>query len=175
MTPRAGLMGQTARLRISKLMPADAGFILELATDPDWLRYIGDRGIRDIDSARNWIETGPMASYRKHGFGLDRLALGQDDIPIGICGLLQRENMPGPELGFALLPAHRGRGYAREAAEAVVDQLRKGRPELRRLYALVTPDNLPSGNLLSKLGFVRDGDYRPDSANSLLQRYRLDL
>ncbi|MDJ0776608.1 MAG: GNAT family N-acetyltransferase [Gammaproteobacteria bacterium] len=167
--------GQTARLRIRKLMPADAGFILELATDPDWLRYIGDRGIRDLDSARNWIESGPMTSYRKHGFGLDRLGLGQDDIPIGICGLLQRENTVGPELGFALLPAHRGRGYAREAAAAVIEQLRKDRPELGRLYALATPDNLPSGNLLRKLGFVRDDDYRPDSANALLQRYRLDL
>ena len=166
---------QTARLYISPLTFADASFMLELATDPDWLRYIGDRGIHDLDSARGWIETGPMTSFRDHGFALDRVALKQDDTPIGICGLLQRDDLSGPELGFALLPAFRGRGYATEAAGAVIRQTRDQLSQLPRLSAIVTPDNLASRNLLGKLGFVRDGDYRPASGDLKLERYRIEL
>ena len=149
--------------------------MLALATDPDWLRYIGDRGIHDLDSARGWIESGPMTSYHEHGFALYRVSLERDDTPIGVCGLLQRDNLPGPELGFALLPAYRRQGYAREAAEAVIEQARASRPELSRLYAIVTPDNLASHRLLGKLGFDRDSDYRPDNGHSSVERYRIEL
>ena len=166
---------QTARLRIGHLTLDAARFMFDLATDPDWLRYIGDRGIHDLDGARHWIETGPMASYRDHGFGLNRLGLVGDDTPIGICGLLQRDNRVGPEIGFALLPAFRGQGYAREAAAAIIDQARQQRPALFPIYAIVTPDNLASRRLLAKLGFVLESDYRPQGGDSTVERYQLEL
>jgi RimJ/RimL family protein N-acetyltransferase len=61
---------ETERLALRELTADDAAFIVELLNDPSFLRYIGDRGVRTIDDARRYIETGPRASYAQHGFGL---------------------------------------------------------------------------------------------------------
>ena len=166
---------QSARLRIIRLASADAEFILALLNDPDWLRYIGDRGVHDLDSARSWIETGPRESYRRNGFGLYRVALAADDTAIGTCGLLQRANLDSPDLGFALLPAFRGRGYALEAATAVIEQARSLNPRPSQLYAFLTAENSASSKLLRRLGFLRVGEYRlaGDDARLDLYRYRI--
>ena len=166
---------ETRRLQLRRLRKSDAALILELVNDPDWLRYIGDRGVHDLDSARTWIESGPLASYRRHGFGLNRVARKSDSAAIGICGLLQRDDLDSPDLGFALLPAFRGQGYARDAASAVIDEARDAASELSHLYAFLTPDSRPSRKLLHKLGFVRDGDYRPRDATAALHLYRIEL
>ncbi|MGH7531732.1 MAG: GNAT family N-acetyltransferase [Gemmatimonadales bacterium] len=154
MTPsaRSEFVVDTSRLTLRQLAPEDAPFILELVNDPDWIRYIGDRGVHDLDDARQYITDGPMASYARRGFGLYLVTLRADALPIGICGLIQRESLPAPDLGFAFLPKFRGVGYAAEAAEAIV----RLTPEIagaRELYAVVQPDNGRSFQLLDRLGF----------------------
>jgi RimJ/RimL family protein N-acetyltransferase len=142
---------ETARLRLRRLAPDDADFILALLNDPAFLRYIGDKGVRDLDQAREYIRNGPMASYLRHGFGLYLVAL-RDGTPIGMCGLLKRETLDGVDLGFAFLPDFRAQGYAHESAEAVLahEQAAWG---LTRVLAITSPDNLASIGLLEKLGF----------------------
>ena len=54
---------ETERLLLRRLHAGDAEFILELVNDPDWLRYIGDKGVKTLDDAGNYIRTGPMAMY----------------------------------------------------------------------------------------------------------------
>ncbi len=66
---------ETSRLQIRWLDLDDAEFIYTLVNDPDWMRFIGDKGVRNLDHARDYLETGPMAMYRDHGFGLNRVAL----------------------------------------------------------------------------------------------------
>ena len=61
---------QTARLDIRRLAERDAPFILELLNDPAWLRFIGDKGVRTLDDAQRYIVDGPVAMYRRTGFGL---------------------------------------------------------------------------------------------------------
>ena len=145
---------ETGRLQLRWLDLDDAPFILELVNDPDWLSYIGDKGVNDLDAARRYIETGPVAMYRRYGFGLNRVALKHDDTPIGICGLLKRDKLPDIELGFALLATYRGQGYAQECARAVLENALAG--GARRVAAIVHPQNRDSHRLLRKLGF----DYR---------------
>ena len=91
----------TSRLRLRWLTAGDADFVLRLVNDAEWLRFIGDKGARDLDGARRYIETGPAAMYREFGFGLNRVALGDGDRAIGICGLLRRATLAAPDLGFA--------------------------------------------------------------------------
>ena len=143
------LQGQ--RLRLRALVPEDAAFVLALLTDAEFLRQIGDRGVHDLASAERYIREGPQASHTRHGFGLDAIEL-RDGRCIGICGLLRRDTHPDVELGFALLPQARGRGYAREAAALVLREA-TGRLGLRRLVALTAPDNAPSIRILRALGF----------------------
>ena len=73
------------------MTPADAAFILALVNDADFLRHIGDRGVRSQDDARRYIETGPLASYDRYGFGLWLVEVRADPPPIGICGPPKRD------------------------------------------------------------------------------------
>jgi len=149
----------TDRLVVEPLTLADDAFIVALLTDPDWLRYIGDRGVRTTDDARRYLETGPMASYAAHGFGLYRVARRDTGVPIGICGLLRRATLPDVDIGFAFLPDYRAQGYAFEAASATLSFARDTLG-LERIVAIVSPENAASIRLLLKLGMVQEGKVR---------------
>ena len=144
---------ETTRLRIRRITADDAPFILELLNDPAFLRYIGDKSVRSLEDARKYIAEGPVASHATFGFGLDLVTRKSDGVPIGICGLLKRETLPEPDIGFAYLAPYCGAGYGHEAAEC---SLRHARDVLGvpRVLAITSPDNTASIHLLDKLGFV---------------------
>ncbi|MET0225207.1 MAG: GNAT family N-acetyltransferase [Dokdonella sp.] len=142
---------ETPRLVLRELVDDDAAFILELVNDPAWLRYIGDKGVRDLDGARGYIASGPRASYARFGFGLWRVELKEGARPIGLCGLLKRDTLDDVDIGYAFLPGFNGQGYAFEAAEATSRHARDVL-QLARLVAIVSPDNRASIRLLEKLG-----------------------
>ncbi len=141
----------TERLILRQLTEADAPFILDLMNDPDWHRYIGDRGVRTIAQATEYIRTGPMAMYAQHGFGLYLCALRSTSEPIGMCGLLKRDYLDEVDIGFALMPQYRGQGLAREAAAGVL-QHATGPLGIRRIAAITSPANHRSIHLLEQLG-----------------------
>jgi RimJ/RimL family protein N-acetyltransferase len=142
---------QTERLVIRELTLADAPFVLELVNEPAFHEYIGDRGVRDIAGAEKYLRDGPLASYAKHGFGLWGVTL-RDRTPLGICGLLQRDYLENPDLGYAFLARHHGQGYAHEAAVAVVSHA-DGPLGHTTLHALTAFRHPASVRLLGKLGF----------------------
>src|SRR5438270_3424377 len=111
---------RTERLVLRRLTAGDADFILALVNDPDWLRYIGDRRIRTREDASAYLLAGPLAMYDRLGFGLYRVELRESGVPIGICGLLKRDALDDVDIGFAMLPHFRARGYAFEAAAATL-------------------------------------------------------
>ncbi len=142
---------ETDRLVLRHLTLNDAPFILELLNEPSFLRYIGDRGVRSQQDARQYILKGPIASYNRHGFGLYLVFLKETGDPIGMCGLLKRDSLPDADVGFAFLPARWRQGYAFEAASAVMAWGR-GSLGLRRILAITAPDNQASIALLEKMG-----------------------
>src|SRR5690349_5906183 len=131
----------------------DAEFIFRLLNSPKFLKYIGDRGVRSVDDARDFIENRYRKSYRDHGFGLYTVELKSSTEAVGICGFVRRDTLPAPDVGFALLPEHEGKGYAFESASAA---MKYGLETLQftQVFAITTPDNEASGKLLGKLGFV---------------------
>jgi ribosomal-protein-alanine N-acetyltransferase len=143
---------ETPRLQLRYLSEDDAPFALVLLNEPSFIRNIGDRGVRTLDDARAYIEEGPVASYARHGFGLYLVELKEPRTPIGICGILKRDQLPEPDLGFALVPAYWAQGYGLESASAVRDYARETL-HLPRLLAIVNPANENSIRLLEKLGF----------------------
>lgn len=143
---------RTARLALRHLDTGDAPFILRLLNEPSWLQHIGDRGVRTLVDAEQYIASGPREMYRRRGFGLYQVRLVSSDQPIGMCGLLKRDALEDVDLGFAFFPEFWGHGYAREAAAAVMAE---GRDVygLARIVAIVSPANGASRRLLEKLGF----------------------
>ncbi|AKU92580.1 GNAT family N-acetyltransferase [Vulgatibacter incomptus] len=143
---------ETPRLVLRHLEERDAAFILGLLNDPDWLRFIGDRGVRTLDGARAYLRNGPIAMYAKVGFSLFCVDSKTTREPIGICGLIKRDTLDDVDLGFAFMPLARGAGYAHEAAAATMAYARDTLA-LQRIVAIVSPENVRSIALLEKLGF----------------------
>jgi ribosomal-protein-alanine N-acetyltransferase len=146
------------RLELRELQAGDAGFILALLNEPGFLRFIGDKGVRNEEDAREYMRKGPQASYREHGFGLlatclrDGTAHGvPGGTPIGICGLVKRDGLNEPDVGFAFLSQYGAKGYAVEAARAVMRHAHETL-KLPRVVAIVDADNEKSIRVLEKLG-----------------------
>ena len=143
---------ETPRLVVRRLTLDDAPFILRLLNEPSFIENIADKGVRTLEDARAYLSNGPIASYGKYGYGLWLTTLKNGGVPIGICGLIRRDVLEDPDIGYALLPEFCGHGFAHEATAAT---LAHGRAMLGlgRILAVVNSENLRSLRLLDKLGF----------------------
>jgi ribosomal-protein-alanine N-acetyltransferase len=144
---------QTDRLTLREFGYDDADFIVELLNDESFLKFIGDKGVRNADDARRYLADGPMDSYRRHGFGLYLVSRRDNERKLGMCGLVRRDGLDHPDIGFAFLPAHRSQGFAYESAAAVMRYARDSLG-LGRILGICNPDNDGSIRLLGKAGFV---------------------
>jgi RimJ/RimL family protein N-acetyltransferase len=163
-------IAQTERLILRHLVPGDAEFLCRLLNEPSWLQNIGDRGVRTPLDAQQYIQDKFIGSYESLGFGMYLTELKSDSTPIGLCGLVKRASLPGPDIGFAYLPEFWGHGYAYEASAAIMRYSRSGLG-LAKLLAIVKPDNARSVRLLERLGFCHDGEYLVPSSNELCGLY----
>ncbi len=144
-------MIQTERLLLRELTVADAPFIFHLVNEPAWLQFIGDKGVRNIHDAEQYILNGPVKSYQVNGFGLWLVVDKQQNIPLGMCGLIKRDSLEDVDIGFAYRAVYGGKGYGVEAATAVLQYARQTLG-LKRLVAILDQDNSRSQSLLEKIG-----------------------
>jgi ribosomal-protein-alanine N-acetyltransferase len=149
---------ETSRLELRMAALSDAAFFVRLLNEPAWLQNIGDRGVRSEAAAEAYIENSLCGHYRAHGYGMYVLQLKPTLSPIGLCGLVKRDFLPLPDLGFALLAAFAGQRYAAEAARAVMLYAAE-KLGVERLCAIVNHRNDRSIRLLGKLGFRHQGPY----------------
>lgn len=165
----------TPRLCLRAFTEDDAPFILRLLNEPSFHEFIGDRGVRHLEDARRYLSEGPMASYRTHGHGLMHLSLRESSEAIGMCGLVRRDSLPAPDIGFALLPQYWNRGYVTEAAGAAIEHARH-HLALGEILGITTPHNLRSIRVLEKLGltFREQRALTPDSAELRIFGLRFD-
>lgn len=164
----------TERLNLRTVEPGDAAFYLELVNDPAFVEHIGDRGIHTLDDAEEALVLGPIAMQELRGHSLYVAALKDNDVPIGMCGLIKRESLDGVDIGYAFLPQYRGQGYACEAGRAVLAYA----PSLgiRRVLAITSPNNIASNYLLRKMGmrFERFVHLVPEDAGTNLYSIELE-
>ena len=144
---------ETERLHLRRLTTDDAALLIDVFTDPAFMRFVGDRNIRTVDQAKAFLEKGPFDSYRKYGFGHFVVTRKLDGARIGICGFVKRDALDDVDIGFSLLPPYRAQGYAFEAASAVMAY---GWETLgfQRIVAIASPHNDASIRLLGRLGLT---------------------
>lgn len=164
----------TERLKIRKFILADAKFIVKLVNQPDWIKYIGDRNIHTINDAIKYLKFGPLAMYENHGFGLYAVESLDNGQLIGMCGLLKRDILDTLDIGFAFLPEYYGLGYGVEAARVIADFARINFG-LKKLLAIVNPDNLRSVRLLEKIGFTYEKQLEIEANKPKVNLMSLDL
>ena len=146
---------ETERLLLRHITTDDAPFMLALLNDPSWIQFIGDRGVRTLGAARDYILERMVKSYEQNGFGLYLTEIKDNNMPIGICGLINRDGLDDVDLGFAFLSNYTGMGYGYESANAVL-LYAKETLGLVRLVAITDEANMRSIRLLEKLGFRFD-------------------
>lgn len=162
---------QGKRVSLRGLQLSDALFIQRLLNTEGWLRYIGNRNISDESSAQNYLLQGPLQAYEKFGYGLYCVEHIQTKVPIGMCGLLNRDTLENPDLGFAFLPEFMRKGYAEEACKLVLEK--QHLPEnISTVDAITLPENSASIALLKKLDFVFVKAFTMPNENEVLHLYR---
>ena len=163
------LILETTRLRLRRLTFADAPFILHLVNQPSWLTYIGDHEVANLEEAATYIADGPHAMLAEHGVSLCLVELKSDGTPIGLCGIVKRDTLPEPDIGFAFLESYCAQGYALEAAQATMDYAAKTL-HFPRVLAITLPHNARSIKLLQRLRFVYERPIKlaPDKLELML-------
>lgn len=148
---RMGTILETNRLLLRKFTVDDTKFIIELVNSPGWIQYIGDRNMKTEEQAKAYIQDNIIRSYEENGFGLSLVETKSDQNPIGMCGILKRDNLENPDIGFAFLPAFTGKGFAFEIANATITYA-KELLKLPVIFAITVPENKSSIRLLEKIG-----------------------
>jgi RimJ/RimL family protein N-acetyltransferase len=141
---------ESERLELNPLADSDANFIFRLLNSDGWLRFIGDRKIKNETDALAYIarvNASPLLDYRA-------VRLKTDSTIIGITTLIQREYLDAPDIGFAFLPDYMGKGYAYEASMVMINELQKTESG-SNVYAITIPENDSSIRLLEKCGLTR--------------------
>lgn len=147
---------ETQRLLLRPTSKEDAEFIFELLNSPKWLQNIGDRNIRTVADAENYITVKMLPQLEKLGFSNYTVIRKADQMKIGTCGLYDREGLEGIDIGYAFLPEYEGKGYAFEAAE----EIKRAALDIfgiNKINAITSKDNLASQKLLTKLGLKLAG------------------
>ena len=159
------------RLHIELLTTNDASFLYELMNTPKWLEFIGDRNIKSIADAEGYIEKSIISTYQNHGFGLYKLTLKTSGNTVGVCGLLQRDYLESPDLGFAMLPQFEGKGYTTEASRATMEYAKQNL-SIKAIMAITVPSNKASIGVLQKLGFQKHETVQPNEEKGQLLVFR---
>ncbi|ALT78620.1 GNAT family N-acetyltransferase [Paucibacter sp. KCTC 42545] len=149
------------RLRLRWFESSDAPYVLEQLLEPSWIKNIRDPGVHDLAAAQSWMEEKLFAGYWASGLGLWAVERASDGQVLGMCGLLQRDYLPAPDIGYAFLPRFWGQGYAREAAAACLAYAQEVLAQ-QRLFASTALDNAPSQKVLQSIGFRHQEDVALD-------------
>jgi RimJ/RimL family protein N-acetyltransferase len=165
---------ETERLILRQFTAEDAEFILELVNEPAFIQNIGDRGVRSVPDAIRYIETGPVASYARFGFGLYLVLLKELGESIGMCGLIKRDSLDDVDIGYAFLPKFWSKGYAVESALAVKEYGRNV-IGLKRILGITDPANEGSIRVLEKIGLKFEKMIRLSADDIELKLFAADL
>jgi RimJ/RimL family protein N-acetyltransferase len=142
---------ETERITLREFSTTDAEFILTLLNTPTWQKFIGDKNVHSVVDAENYLNDGPLKSYRENGFGLWLVLQKDDNKPIGMCGLVKRDYLEDVDIGFALMPEYEGLGYGFEMASATIMHS-NNILQIESVVAITDADNTASIKLLNKLG-----------------------
>lgn len=142
---------ETERLALRPMAAEDSAFVLALYNEPNFLKYIGDKKIRTIEEAEEYIKTRFRPQIEKLGYGNYLITRKSDGIKIGSVGIFQREGMEIHDIGFSFLGEFEGKGYGFEAASALMQQV-FANFGLKKISAITSKENFASQRLIEKLG-----------------------
>jgi RimJ/RimL family protein N-acetyltransferase len=142
----------TGRLILRRFTLDDLQPFYQLCSRPEIIRYSQSTPVTSLEAARKLMHAAPLHDYATYGYGRFACVWKQSGAVIGFSGLKYLPEISDTELGYRFLPEFWGRGLATEAGQASID-FACSDLGLKRLVALVHPDNRASARVLTKLGF----------------------
>lgn len=158
----------TDRLVLRALYVGDAEFITELVNTPGWLTFIGDRQVYTVADAVPYIEKIVLSPDIDYWV----VTLNDSGEPVGVVSFIKRPHLEHRDIGFAFLPQYGKRGYAFEAAAAVLEEVVRN-PGVDAVLATTLKENDGSIRLLERLGLEFDQELVVEGRVLLL--YKLGL
>ncbi|MEW6991026.1 GNAT family N-acetyltransferase [Colwelliaceae bacterium 6441] len=165
---------ETERLTLRLLEEKDQGMILTLLNEPGFIKNIGDKQVRDLQGALDYINHGPRAMQQSLGYSLYCCELKNTGEAIGLSGLIKRDGIEHPEVGFAFLEKYCRMGFGFESSSKVI-QYAQDFLQLNVLQALCNTENIGSNSLLIKLGFTLQKEMTLDDNPQLIHLYEQSL
>ena len=152
---------RTERQVIRPYRDDDATALHEVFGSPEVMRWTPSPPSKDVpETAQRLARTMAFTARQSPGFGLWALELKTPSEFLGQVGLFPVEGKgPEVEVAYELAPRVWGHGYATEAARALVEY-GFGELGLRRIVALILPDNARSRNVAAKCGMTLEGPGR---------------
>ncbi|GCE45951.1 ribosomal-protein-alanine N-acetyltransferase [Thermosporothrix hazakensis] len=145
------MIAETERLRVRYLRDDDFQEMHALCSDPLAMRFMGDGSTLTAEQVTTWIEKSQW-NYQDHRFGCFAVETRAERQFVGFCGLVYpHEHQNHVEIIYAFSQPHWGKGYATEAARAVLDY-GFTRCNLPRIVATIVPANTASRRIAEKLG-----------------------
>lgn len=143
----------TGRLLLRRFVEDDLDAFFVLTSHPEIIRYAQAQPMPSREAALEYMHAAPFQDYATHGYGRFACVWKQSGAVIGFSGIKYVPEIGETELGYRFLPEYWGRGLATEAGQASIDFARD-QVGLRRLVAMVHPDNVASARVVSRLGFA---------------------
>jgi RimJ/RimL family protein N-acetyltransferase len=136
----------------------DAAAMLELNSDPEVIKFTGDKAFGNLEDARIFLEN--YNQYALHGFGRWAVIQKSTGKFIGWCGLKYSVTTDEVDIGFRFFKAAWNQGYATEAAMKCI-QLGFDKFGIKRIVGRAMVDNIASIKVLEKLGltFLKEFDF----------------
>ena len=165
---------ETERFILKPAALEDAEFFLELYNSPKFIENVGDRNLRTITDAENYIRDRFFPQIEKLGFGNYVVIRKEDSQKIGAFGIFERDGLDIMDIGFSFLPQYIGKGYGYEAGAKLRD-LAFSEFGLKNLSAITIKTNIPSQKLIEKLGLkFKKTIHLPDDEEELMYYEYLD-
>nr|WP_321408992.1 GNAT family N-acetyltransferase [uncultured Carboxylicivirga sp.] len=142
---------ETERLILRPISENDSELILKLFNTPKFIKYIGDRNVRTVEDAKDYIREKMIPQLQRLGYSNYVLIRKEDNHKIGTCGLFDREGLEGIDIGFAFLPEYEKKGFAFEAS-AKLKEVAFNEFDIKTISAITAKDNFSSQKLIEKLG-----------------------
>lgn len=144
-------MISTERLDLRIVTLEDAPFFLELYNSPTFIQFIGDKKIKSLEDARNYIQNRFFPQIERLGYGNYLIVRKEDGAKVGAVGIFQRDGLEVHDIGFSFLEEFQGKGYGFEAASKLLEKAFNDFG-CTKISAITSKENVASQTLIKKLG-----------------------
>jgi len=160
---------ETERLNLAEVNFTHTSFIFELLNTPGWLAFIGERNVKSLEDASNYIQKIQESTIINYWV----VSLKETGTALGIVSYVKRDYLEHWDIGFAFLPQYAKQGYAYEAAKRILKEVLKN-PFSNYIVATVVKENIHSIKLLEKLGLTFQEEIERDGKLLLLYGEHVD-